>query len=267
MGGFTLATDRDLRDLDERYRSLFVGQSERLVPVLEALEDDQWRAPSRNADWTVHQTFQHVAGVRIENVRVFEGGSPTWSADFDPHRSPQEDIDTRASESPAETVAGFVDATERFLDHLQGRSASDRRTPMLWGEEADFRLFFLHLHWDSWIHERDMLLPLDLPHAPDADSSAFATAYAVLFAGVAVRMSGGELETSLAVDGVGRVDLRTGVDVLRVDVDPDGTGDHRAAGAGPLVDALAGRGELAAVVDAPAATIDALSRVGTFLRR
>ncbi len=139
---------------------------------------------------------------------------------------------------------------------------------MLWGEEADFRLFFVHLHWDSWVHERDMLLPLGLPHRPDPESVLFAAAYAVLLAGVAIRMSGGELTTTLSIPDFGNIDLEATPDALRVDIDDDSpahTGDP-VDDVGVLVDALAGRGEVGSAVDAPDDVIDALSSIGAFLR-
>ena len=267
MTGFEIATDRSLLDLDERYRALYDAQAARLVPALEALTDEQWAAPSRNSRWTVQQTMQHVAGVLIENVRVIDGFERTWSANFDPHRSPQEDIDTRAGESPAETMAGYVEASRRYREHLATRSSSEDRRPMLWGEPADFRLFQLHLHWDAWIHERDMLLPLGIEPTEDLEALRFATAYGVLFAGVAVKMAGGTLAASLDVGGLGDVQLTVSADAIRVQVDPDGGGAGvPVAGAAALADALAGRGDVAAVVDGPEDIVGALRLIGAFIR-
>lgn len=266
MGGFSVATDRTLIDLDQRYRALYDAQVERLVPVLGSLTEQQWRASSRNEGWTVQQTMQHVAGVLIENVRVIEGGDRTWSVDFDPHRSPQQDIDTRAGESPAETVAGWVDASQVFRAHLASRAGSEDRTPMLWGEPADFRLFHLHLHWDAWVHERDMLLPLGIEPPDDVEARRFAVAYAVLFAGVAVRMSGRALDVALAVPDLGRFHLDATADAVRIDHNPDSSQGHPVTDPGSLVDALSGRGDVDEVVDAPTQVVAELARIGSFLR-
>ncbi len=267
MSGFELSTDRSLIDLDQRYRALYDAQAARLVPVLESLTDEQWAAPSRNERWTVQQTMQHVAGVLIENVRVIDGLGRTWSADFDPHRSPQEDIDSRADETPAETIAGYVEASRRYREHLATRSDSEERRPMLWGDPADFRLFQLHLHWDAWIHERDMFVPLEVDPPDDVEALRFATAYGVLFAGVAVKMAGGEVDVDLAVDDLGGLRLQVSPDAIRVGFEPGGSrsGIH-VAGAAALADALAGRGDVAAVVDGPDDVIGALSLIGAFLR-
>lgn len=253
--------------LDHRYRAVFADQQERLVPVLDGFTDDEWRSPSRNPGWTVHQTMQHVAGVRLEIARVNDGGPRTWSADFDPNRSPQEDIDRRATETPTETVRGHREATDRLLGQLADRSGSEEQRPMLWGEPADFRLFYLHLHWDSWVHERDMLLPLGRPHEVDAESTRFALAYGLLIAGVGVRMAGQDLEATIATPAIGDVALTVTPDEIAVEVDAvGGGGRHHASDAGALVDALSGRGDLAAALDAPDDVRAALTIFGTFLR-
>lgn len=267
MVPFSIATDRPLTDVDERYRAAYAAQRARLVTALEALTDAEWQTQSRNSRWTVQQTMQHVAGVRMENVRVLSGGAPTWSGTFDPHRTPQEDIDTRAGESPAETLQGFDVATGSLLDLLAERSDSEARRPMLWGEHADFRLFFLHVFWDSLVHERDVFVPLGRAHDPGDEALTLATAYGLLIAGVAVHMSGEETEVPLVVDGLGCARLDVSGGHLRVDLDAEGAWEgHEASGAGALIDALAARGDVAAVVDAPADVLERLGRFGVFLR-
>ena len=138
---------------------------------------------------------------------------------------------------------------------------------MLWGDPADFRLFQLHLHWDAWIHERDMLLPLGIEPPEDQEALRFATAYGVLFAGVAVKMAGASLDTVLSIADLGDVRLEVSPDALRVHVDPDGAGGGvPVAGAALLADALAGRGDVAAVVDGPDDVVGPLNLIGAFLR-
>lgn len=267
MGGFSISTKGSLRGLDLRYRAVYAAQQERLVPLLDGFTDDEWSAPSRNAGWTVHQTMQHVAGVRLEIARVNDGGERTWSADFDPNRSPQEDIDGRVDETPGETVRGHRVATDRLLEQLAERSESEERQPMVWGELADFRLFYLHLHWDSWVHERDMLLPLGRTHVVDPESTSFALAYGLLIAGVGVRMSGQEIDLAIATPDVGDVVLAVDPDEIRVEVgEHSDRVRHPASGSGALVDALSGRGDLTAALDAPDEIHSALTVFATFLR-
>lgn len=267
MTGFRISTQGSLLGLDRRYRTVLAAQQERLGPLLAGLTDDEWRTSSRNPAWTVHQTMQHVAGVRLEIARVNDGGERTWSADFDPNRSPQEDIDARAGEAPSETLRGHRDVTERLLDQLSERSVSEEQQPMLWGEPADFRLFYLHLHWDSWVHERDMLVPLGRLHEVDAESTRFALAYGLLIAGVGVRMAGQDLEATIATPDVGDVALTVTPDEIAVEVDAAGDGPrHDAPDSGALVDALSGRGDLASTLDAPDDVVAALTIFASFLR-
>ena len=53
----------------------------------------------------------------------------------------------------------------------------------------DWTVFVLHAFWDSWLHERDILLARGTGHPTDDDATGYATAYG-LFGGVDVRRSG-----------------------------------------------------------------------------
>lgn len=138
---------------------------------------------------------------------------------------------------------------------------------MLWGEPADFRLFYLHLHWDSWVHERDMLLPLGRAHVVDPESSSFALAYSLLIAGVGVRMSGQEIDLGIATPDVGDVAPSVDPNEIRVEVgEHSDRTRHPASESGALVDALSGRGDLTAALDAHDEVHSALTVFATFLR-
>lgn len=267
MSALRIATDADLRVIDERYRRLYTDQLDRLGPQLGAFTDEQWRRPSRNRRWTLQQTMQHVAGVRIENVRRFDGEPATWPKAFDPNTTPQFDIETRAGETPAQTMHGLADSTRRLLAHLADRADLDEKRPMLWGEESDFRLFYLHVFWDSFIHERDVLLPLGIDPEPTDDQLGFATAYGLLIAGVAVRMAGGELRAEIDIADVGRTDLEVTADHIAVTIGDGhpGPGALRAPGGAALVDALSGRGDVADALEGPPDVLGALSQIGAFL--
>jgi hypothetical protein len=89
----------------------------------------------------------------------------------------------------------------------------------------------LHIFWDSWLHERDALLPLglDVPVEPD-DVTATLTYSLVLI--------GSLLPKPIDVT-VGGVRLRTG-EVVEATVD----GATPSSNAPRIADALCGRGEL-----------------------
>lgn len=262
-----LATDADLRPVDHCYRAAYATQAERLGEALGSLGGDQWRTPSRNAAWTVHQTMQHVAGVRLENERGLDGLEPTWSANFDPNRSPQEDVDSRAGESPEETLEGFGRATRRLLEQWATEADDRRLGPTVWGDEADFRVIRVHIFWDAFVHERDMFLPLGIEPTPDADEVALAVGYGLLIASVGARAGGAVSDVRVAVPDLGSVHLQITGERIGVTVESGerATGDLSATSAGDLVDALSGRGTLADVLDGPSEVVEALSGFGRFL--
>jgi uncharacterized protein (TIGR03083 family) len=267
MTPIQIATDADLRPIDGRYRQLFIDQADRLGRQLAGFSDKQWHRSSRNSGWTMHQTMQHVAGVRIENVRRFDGEPGTWPP-FDPNTTPQLDIDRRAEETPAQTIEGLADSTKRLLDHLAARTESEEQLSMVWGEQADFRLLFIHIFWDSFVHERDVLLPLGIKHNPTAEQLGFAVAYGLLMAGVALRTTGKDLHIEVAIGNVGRAELDVTATRIVVTVDDAASspGALTSPSGGALVDALSGRGEVADILQGPADVVGALSLFASFLR-
>jgi hypothetical protein len=127
----------------------------------------------------------------------------------------------------------------------------------------DWTVFVLHGFWDSWLHERDVLLPRGADHPTDGDATGYAAAYGVFIAAALASMFGDPVQDKLTLggDGGGVFDLDSrGAVTLTV---------TRVATAGPpaaqLTDALAGRAPAAAVLgDLPSSTRAALSHLADF---
>ena len=121
----------------------------------------------------------------------------------------------------------------------------------------------LHGFWDSWIHERDVLLARGTEHPTDDDATGYAAAYGLFVAAAVASMFGDQVREKLTLggDGGGVFDLDTrGIVTLTV---------NRVTTTGPPVaevtDALAGRPPAAAVLgELPASSRAALSRLADF---
>jgi hypothetical protein len=127
----------------------------------------------------------------------------------------------------------------------------------------DWTVLLLHSFWDSWIHERDVLLARGEEHPTDGAATAYATAYGLFIAAVVASMFGDQVREKLTLGGDGggvfEVDGRGGVTFTVLPV--TGTGPRAAE----VADALAGREPLAAALPGlPGPSRAALSRMADF---
>jgi uncharacterized protein (TIGR03083 family) len=151
-----------------------VRQRRRLADLLATLDEAQWAAPSRCQGWTVRDVVAHLAGAEgFWQVSVLSGlaGTPTTMlAAFDPVATPAQMVAGMDGVSPAAVLQQFVTGMEGFLGAVADLDAAGWSTPA----EAPpghvpVRLLCFHALWDSWVHERDIALPLGLVPAVEAD--------------------------------------------------------------------------------------------------
>ena len=171
----------------------FLRQRRRFLGILEALSDDDWRAPSRCEGWTVQDVAIHLEGVnRFWHLSIAAGlaGEPTrFLADFDPKATPAAMVDAVGSPPPAETLAALAASSEALCDAVAALDDEQWSTiAELPAGHLPIRLLVHHALWDCWVHERDVALPLGLPVAEEADevmaclrfSAALGPAFAVV---------------------------------------------------------------------------------------
>jgi uncharacterized protein (TIGR03083 family) len=243
---------------------VFVEQRQRFVAVLEGFGPDDWAAPTRCADWSAQDVVRHlcdantiVAGHVDRSIDVAGG--------FDPRTTPREWLRASDGEAPAETLARFAATTEEAVACAQSRLAGNRRfdVPLPYGP-MDWTVLALHGFWDSWLHERDVLLARGVEHPTDDDATFYTAAYGVFIAAVVASMFGQPVDASLTLggDGGGQFEL-TGDGVAALTV-------HRVSTVGPeaaaVADALAGRCQTpSALADLPVGSRAALSLLADFL--
>jgi uncharacterized protein (TIGR03083 family) len=248
-----------------RLLEVFGAQRRRFAAVLQEFGPDDWAAPTRCAEWSAHDVVRHLC----DGTAIGIGAGPDdrtldLTAGFDPRTTPRGWLAASAGEPPGATLSRFVATTEELLAVLRARLAQGRRFEVqLPFGPRDWTVFVLHGFWDSWLHERDVLLPRGADHPTDGDATGYAAAYGVFTAAAVASMFGDPVQDKLTLggDGGGVFDLDSrGAVTLTV---------TQMATAGPpaaqLTDALAGRAPAAAVLgDLPSSTRAALSHLADF---
>ena len=260
----TLRTD-DACDLDtDHLLEVFGGQRRRLIEVLREFGPHDWAAPTRCAEWSAHDVVRHLCDVTPLIAGQTRDRVVDPAAGFDPRVTPRQWLTDSAGESPDATLRRLAATTEEGLGLAREQLASGRgfNVSMPVGS-ADWTVLALHILWDSWVHERDVLLGVGASHEADDSATGYAVAYG-LFIAIAVASRFGDRicgELTLSGDGGGTFafDNRDGttLSVIRMAV----TGPPAAE----VADALAGRMPVDAVLnDMPLTTRTALARLAGF---
>jgi uncharacterized protein (TIGR03083 family) len=244
---------------------VFGGQRQRFVAVLQGFGPDDWAAPTRCAVWSAHEVVRHLCD---NNMRAAAIGPDDRTLDitagFDPRITPRQLLTASAGEPPGATLSRFVATTEERFALDRARLAQGRRfdVRMPYGP-VDWTVRVLHGFWDSWLHERDVLLARGMEHPTDADAIVYATAYGVFIAAAVASVFGDPVQEKLMLSGDGGgvfdLDSRDGVTLAVTRVTTVGPS------AAQVTDALAGRSVAAAVLgDLPASSRTALLHMADF---
>jgi uncharacterized protein (TIGR03083 family) len=170
-------------------------QRRRLASLLGGLDDEQWATASRCEGWSVRDVVAHLVSTNqfwAFSIGAALAGEPTrFLAEFDPVASPAELVEAGRSEPTADVLARFVDTNEALADAVA--ELGDDGWSML-GEappgHVPLRAVALHALWDSWIHERDIVLPLGLAPVEEPDEIAACLGYGAAL-GPALSVAGG----------------------------------------------------------------------------
>jgi len=244
---------------------VFGEQRRRFVAVLQGFGPDDWAAPTRCADWSAHDVVRHLCdGNAIATRAGPDDHTLDIAAGFDPRITPRGWLTASAGESPDATLTRFVATSGEVIALLRTRLAQKRRFDIrLPYGPMDWTVLVLHGFWDSWLHERDVLLARGTDHPTDDDATAYATAYGLFIAVAVASMFGDQVQEKLTLggDGGGAFDLDTRGAVTLI-VTRVATGGPPAA---QVTDALAGRVQATAVLgDLPASSRAALSHLADF---
>ncbi len=145
-------------------------QRRRLAAALASFGDEQWAHPSRCAGWSNRDVIVHLDSTNsfwAFSIAAGQRGEPTtFLATFDPVASPAELVAAAKDLSAHEVLDRFEKSTAA-LEATLGALADDDWLALAEAPPGHISISALahHALWDSWIHERDVLLPLGI--APD----------------------------------------------------------------------------------------------------
>jgi uncharacterized protein (TIGR03083 family) len=188
----------------------FIRQRRRTIAMIARLTEEQWRAPSRCEAWTVGDVVAHLVSVNpfwTGSMLAGLDGSPTRLLDgFDPAATPPQLVSLLRDVDPPALLERFVSTSEAMIDVLSSL------TPDGWATLAEsppghvpIRVLVHHALWDSWIHERDIAVPLGITPPAEADEVESCLRYAAAVSpaigfGVGVNLTSAAAPISLAVE-------------------------------------------------------------------
>lgn len=227
---------------------------------------EQWEHPSRNPGWSVHDTARHVAdALESCTAAVWAEPSPFGIADFDARTTPDVWLAQSAHDPPARTIERYAAAAERMRARVGERVAADdpSMARTVYGT-AHWSLNVVHILWDSWLHERDIALPLDRPAESSLDEQRLVALYGLLMAMVPSRMMEMSLETTVDFGRTTGHCVAASQDGGRiVTTETDDASGALVGDLAAVVDALAGRG--APVADVLPGAPDELGLLAAYL--
>lgn len=214
-----------------------------------ALSDEDWAAPTRCTEWCVTDMAEHLIsgaqflGYTLHSARKGEG--TRLLAAFDAQETPKAAAAMFKGWTPEQLVEHMhaMDASvEKELDDLGDGSRLPAEAPP--GRVPAY-VSVNHFLFDSWVHERDVMLPAGQVPVLDPNESAVVVSYVMALAGVA-GTSEEEAPASrtlrLHVTDLGRdicVEVADGKSSTRFEALAHGA--NAVGSSGDLVDAATGR--------------------------
>ena len=165
-----------LTPMVEGIASTVTLQRDRLAATLADLDDDQWATPSRCEGWSVQDVLIHLASTNrfwAHSINQGLAGVPTrYLLGFDPVAAPAQLVAAAQGTAPADTLTEFVQGNQALADALSSVDDWEVLAEAPPGHIA-IGLVAIHALWDSWVHERDVVIPLGLePVVDDAELEA-----------------------------------------------------------------------------------------------
>ena len=143
-----------------------VRQRQRLAAIASEFTEAEWTHPSRCEGWSSRDVIVHLDGTNFfwtQSIAAGLRGEPTrFLATFDPVTSPATSVAQSQGLSSTEARDRFVDSTDTLCALLESIGPGDW-TLLAEAPPGHVSIAAVthHALWDAWVHERDMLLPLD----------------------------------------------------------------------------------------------------------
>ena len=161
----------------------FTRQRRRLLDTVRGFDAAQWARPSRCAGWSNRDVIAHLDTTNAFwtlSIEAGRRGTPTrYLASFDPVIAPAQLVAETRHLDGEEVVANFEASTTKLIDlvHSLDDQAWTRPAEAPPGHVSTSALAH-HALWDSWVHERDILVPFGAPPPEETDEIAACLRYA-----------------------------------------------------------------------------------------
>jgi uncharacterized protein (TIGR03083 family) len=151
-----------------------VRQRLRLAELAATFTEAEWSAPSRCSQWSVRDVIADIAGINplyVMSAVAGLAGEPTrLMPHFDPAVSPLRMVEQVAALSSAQVLDLLVSSNAELIASAEALDGSgwctSAESPL---GEVPIRLVMSHALWDSWVHERDIVIPLGMTPTVVAD--------------------------------------------------------------------------------------------------
>ncbi|MGN6474550.1 MAG: maleylpyruvate isomerase N-terminal domain-containing protein [Mycobacteriales bacterium] len=162
----------------------------RLRQWFAGLPEDRWSSPTRCPEWRVTEMAAHlISATQFLGFTLHEakrGNPTTLLRGFDPKAGPAALVAAASKRTPTELLAELTDVDARVDAEISGYSESD------WQAFAESPaghvpayLSLTHMLFDSWVHERDLMVPAGEVPSTDADEASIVAAYVFGLSGIA----------------------------------------------------------------------------------
>lgn len=154
------------------------------------LPEARWSSPTRCPEWRVTEMAAHLISVtQFLGFTLHESkrGNPTTLLQgFDPKAGPAALVAAASKRTPTELVAELTEVDARVDAEIAGFAEADwlalAESP---AGHVPAYLSLTHMLFDSWVHERDLMVPAGEVPPPDYDEAAIVAAYVFGLAGIA----------------------------------------------------------------------------------
>jgi uncharacterized protein (TIGR03083 family) len=241
----------------------YVRHRRRFAASVTSLDEAALRTPSRCSEWTVADVLRH--GCDVDRwLRTIWAGEVPFSA-FDPRVTPHELVVEGRAVPDVEVRDRYVESAKAMAAEVDGSGPEQWGAPSLsFLGAVPWWLGLLHALFDSWVHERDLLLPLGRDVTVASDELEAVLAYSLAIVGYVSRRLGSDQPVDAVVCGF-RVAADEGpVTVTRSSGSPP-PGVPVLTGDPPLVvDGLSGRSSLEGVLAGSATMVHRLGVLARF---
>jgi uncharacterized protein (TIGR03083 family) len=182
-----------------------VRQRKRLAKMLGDFGETEWKSPTRCEGWTVQDVVSHLVGVNAfwqMSTQAGLAGAPTRVLEnFDPAATPPLMVEPMRALASSEVLEQFLVANDGYLDALNaldddGWSAIAEAPP----GHLPIRLLASHALWDSWVHERDIALPLGISQPEEDDEVLSSLRYAAALSPAFAITSGNRIDGMYGIE-------------------------------------------------------------------